>query len=366
MQPAPGSAPYTHPVRIALVTDTFAPRVGGIEAQVGDLAAALRAAGEHVDVLTATGGPAEPGVIRFPGPGGAVPNPMSRTRVRALLAGYDVVHVHVGVVSPMAAAAAADALGLGLPVVVTVHSMLASARAVLAPGLRRWASDGAVLTAVSTAAAKDVSAGAGAPVSVLPNAIHVADWRPTQEPPAAPVTFACTTRFVERKRVVPLVRAFARAAELVEPGAVRLVVAGDGPLRSLAREATRRHGVAASIDLPGKLPREQLREVLGQAHAFVSPVRLEAFGIAALEARAMGLPVVAYRGSGLAELVEDDVTGILVDGDTGLTAAMARFVREPQTLARMRAACTEPPPYDWGQVVPQVQATYARALARRA
>lgn len=344
-------------MRLALVTDTYAPRVGGIETQAAGLAHALREAGDDVVVVTATAGTAEAGVIRVPGVGGAVPNPLAHKDLRRALAGRDVVHVHVGVISPFAWMAVEEALALGLPTVVTVHSMLGPARHALAPLLRRWERRGVLLTAVSDAAARDVRRAGVARVAVLPNAIRLSDWPPVIAPGGAP-RFVTTTRLVGRKRAVPLVRAFARA-DL--PADARLVVIGDGPQRSLVQEAARRAGVADAVRLTGRLAPEQVRAELGRAHAFVSPVRLEAFGIAALEARASGLPVIALRGSGVAELVEDGVTGLLAADDVALADAMTRLATEPDTLARLRAACATPPPYGWAQLTPAVRARYAIA-----
>lgn len=344
-------------MRIALVTDTYAPRVGGIETQVAGLALALREAGDDAVVVTATAGPAQADVIRVPGVGGAVPNPLAHKELRRVLSAGELVHAHVGVVSPFAWAAVEQALALGLPTVVTVHSMLGPMRRALAPLLRRWERHGALLTAVSDAAAREVCRAGVARVAVLPNAIRLGDW-PRVITPEGPLTFVTTTRLVGRKRVVPLVRSFARAHL---PDGVRLVVIGDGPQRSLVQEAARCAGVADAVRLTGRLAPEQVRAELGRAHAFVSPARLEAFGIAALEARASGLPVIALRGSGVAELVEDGVTGLLATDDLGLADAMTRLATEPDTLARLRAACATTPPYDWAQVTPAVRARYAMA-----
>lgn len=265
-------------MRLALVTDTYAPRVGGIETQAAGLAHALREAGDDVVVVTATAGTAEAGVIRVPGVGGAVPNPLAHKDLRRALAGRDVVHVHVGVISPFAWMAVEEALALGLPTVVTVHSMLGPARHALAPLLRRWERRGVLLTAVSDAAARDVRRAGVARVAVLPNAIRLSDWPPVIAPGGAP-RFVTTTRLVGRKRAVPLVRAFARA-DL--PADARLVVIGDGPQRSLVQEAARRAGVADAVRLTGRLAPEQVRaEIPGPPvlWSHLSPVERGTSGI---------------------------------------------------------------------------------------
>ena len=61
------------------------------------------------------------------------------------------------------------------------------------------------------------------------------------------------------------------------------------------------------VSLPGRVSREELRRLHWDSDLYLSTARLEAFGIAALEARTAGLPVVARRGTGADDFVEDGV-----------------------------------------------------------
>lgn len=383
-------------MHLALVTDTYAPRVGGIEAQVAGLARALRAAGHDVDVVTCTPGPPAPGVVRVPGLGGAVPNPLRHSAVRAILRRYDVVHAHMGVGAPFAQAAVEQAARDGSPAVVTVHSMLAGAGALLGPVLRGWARRGVVLTAVSPVAARDVEKACGATVLVVPNGVDARWWAPSGPRSAGragvhggPV-LVCVSRLARRKRVVPLVRAFAagigaearagsgasagpgvggradgRAGERA-PGA-RLVVVGDGPQRSLVEAACARYGVADDVTLTGALDPAGVREILWDADVFMSPARLEAFGIAALEARCAGLPAVAMAGSGAADLIDHGRTGLVVADDTALAGAIGALTRDGALLAGLRAqAGGGAPSGGWADVVGRVEAAYRAATGATA
>src|SRR5690625_385768 len=98
------------------------------------------------------------------------------------------------------------------------------------------------------------------------------------------------------------------------------------------------------------------------ADVFAAPAQLEAFGIAALEARSAGLAVVARSGSGVADLVDHRVSGLLVDDDEAFAGALAQLASERHLLARI----TEPnvahlPPFDWQAVLQKTDQEYARA-----
>jgi glycosyltransferase involved in cell wall biosynthesis len=121
-------------MRIAHVSDCYLPRLGGIEMQVHGLAIRQQRGGHDVEIIAAT--PAVPGqgpdlseqvrVHRLASEVG----PMARSIVAALnvldvlrTGGYDHVHVHASVMSPLATGAAVAACRLGIPTAITVHSM---------------------------------------------------------------------------------------------------------------------------------------------------------------------------------------------------------------------------------------------------
>lgn len=375
-------------VRIALLSDCYLPRLGGIEVQVHDLAHHLRDAGHEVEVLTATVGPHgeargarqnEDGVVvhrhafALPvGPALTVPvNPFAVGAVREVLAQgrFDVAHAHMGVVSPFAVDATRLALDLGLPTAVTWHCVVDGSAPVhrLLGYAARWAHSGAALSAVSGMAAARVAAiAAGARVDVLPNGIDLDRWqRPQGSPaPAEVVRIVGAQRMAPRKRPWALLDVLRTARECTPPQ-IRLqaVIVGDGPVRGLLQRRIASEGLDW-IALPGRVTRDELRDLHWSSDLYLSAARLEAFGIAALEARTAGLPVVALRGTGADDFVEHEVSGLLAADDAELGVQVARLAADPV----LREQLTDhnrrmPPPMDWSTVVDQTLAQYTRAGA---
>jgi glycogen synthase len=373
-------------VKVALLSDCFLPRLGGIEVQVHDLADHLARAGHNVEVFTATPGAhgersgkievvdglrVHRMALRLPF---ELPvNPLAPPEVRRRLAtgGFDVAHVHMGVVSPFATDMARVALGLGLPTAITWHCVIdRSAPLFRALGhARRWAGAGGALSAVSVMAAARVSAvAAGAPVEILPNGIDAALWvRPddhdrTNEP-RRPVRVVSALRLARRKRPQALLEVLHAARELVSPEVpMEAVIVGEGPQRPRLERYLAVHDMTDWVRLPGRVAREDLRRLHWNADVYVCAATLEAFGIAALEARTTGLPVVARAGTGVQDFVEDGVNGLVAATDRDMAVATARLVSDHELRARLAAANRHtPPPQDWPAVVRRVEAEYARA-----
>ena len=124
---------------------------------------------------------------------------------------------------------------------------------------------------------------------------------------------------------------------------VRLVVAGDGPLRArLVRRATR---TGLPVTFAGFLSsRADLAALLASADLAIAPGPAETFGLAALEALACGTPVVVSAESALPEVVGD--AGASVPGED-LAAAVLAVLARPER-SRRAAARTRAEQYDWG------------------
>ena len=122
----------------------------------------------------------------------------------------------------------------------------------------------------------------------------------------------------------------------------RLVIVGGGEQYAMLQELIVNLGMEKCTTLAGQAGHEQIPHYLQSFDLFVSPslTDRESFGVAAVEASACGLPVIASRVGGLPEVVVDGQTGLLVPpGDVdALAAAMARLLSEPELRARMGRA----------------------------
>lgn len=115
------------------------------------------------------------------------------------------------------------------------------------------------------------------------------------------------------KRPIDCVEILAKVKK--EAPDTRLVMVGDGPERSAAYYRAEQLGVENDTIFVGK--QANISDYLGVSDVFLLPSELESFGLAALEAQACELPVIATRIGGIPEVVSDGETGYLSDiGDT--------------------------------------------------
>jgi glycosyltransferase involved in cell wall biosynthesis len=367
-------------MRILHVTDCYLPRVGGIEIQVQELAHRQALSGHDVHVITATaeaeGADDWPLTVHRAGrvgrrrgdPLGPLP---SFRRVGEVIERIDpdVVHVHVSVVSPLAGAAAVASARAARPTVVTVHSLWAylSSPYRLAAGLARLGGLPIEWTAVSASAAAQVRhvVGPSRDVRVMPNGIDAAYWRELERADGGPdVVVAAVMRLTARKRPLALLAALRRTRAALSPDiGLRAVIMGDGPQREVMGAYLGAHRMRGWVELPGTGSREQVRRLLAESDVFVAAARLESFGIAALEARCAGVPVIAHMGTGIADFVRHGRDGLLVSGD-GLGAALGRLTGAPEVRRAMATLSrSSPPALGWPVTLAAAHDAYRRAAA---
>ena len=115
----------------------------------------------------------------------------------------------------------------------------------------------------------------------------------------------------------------------------RFIICGHGPLELELREQARQLEIADCVIFLDE--RADVRPLLASMDCFVLPSLAEGLGVAALEAMAMGKPVVASRVGGLAEVVEDNCTGFLVEPGRpeALAEALLRLLRDNELRATL-------------------------------
>jgi L-malate glycosyltransferase len=232
----------------------------------------------------------------------------------------DLLHVHYAIPHSVSAyLARAMALPRRLPFITTLHgtdiTLVGSDRSYLP--ITRFSieqSDG--VTAISDYLKKETieQFGVKHPVEVIPNFVNCdlymrpadrslrADWAPNDEP-----ILMHLSNFRPVKRVTDVIEIFALVREKIP---AKLVMIGDGPDRGAAEWLARQRHISRDVLFIGK--QDRIYEKLGAADLFLLPSDLESFGLAALEAMACEVPIVASRVGGLPEVVEDGVDGYLV------------------------------------------------------
>lgn len=264
--------------------------------------------------------------------------------------GHAVVHAHL--YFPAVAAALSRRLGLSRAAHVVSFHNLAYARGVNKAGAGlRWRKRLAASLyprgfdaklAVSAAVANHYQQELGLQgVEVLHNPIPktLSDRvRPAPETPAraqAVFSFLVPGRLVHEKGHADFLQALSQLR--AEGRALSVTFAGHGPLRDALSQAIRDAGLSDAVTITGVMPHERLLDAMEAADLVVVPSRFEGFGLTALEAMALGRPVVATTAGGLPEVIEHGVSGWLVppQDPAALAQAIGRLMDDAPLRQRL-------------------------------
>ena len=196
---------------------------------------------------------------------------------------------------------------------------------------------------------------------IIHNGVRLLDGEPG--PPADAPSVLAMGSLTAKKGFDVLLRAFALVLQCLP--AARLTIAGEGPEEpQLVRQAASL-GIGDSVAFPGVVTGEAKAALLARARVFVSSSRREPFANANLEAMAAGRPIVATRVGGNVEMMEDEVSGLLVEPEDpeGLAKATLRLLEDRERAALMgRAAWQRAEVFSWEGMVDRYEALY-RELA---
>lgn len=264
-----------------------------------------------------------------------------RLRRRLRIDRYDVLHFHTA----RAHALAPFARGRARALVVT-RRMDYPPNRIFARWLFNRAVDG--VAAISPAVAKAL-AGAGVArerIAIIPSGVDCARFRPPtgEERRAArrrhglddgELAIGAIGALAPRKGHRDLVDAVAR---LPAHTAIRCLIAGEGALRKALAAQIERLGVGHQVRLCG--PLTDARELLWALDIFAMPSLQEGLGVAALEALACGLPVIASRTGGMIDLLGESRAGILIPpgNPDALAEALAALAEAPARRTEIGAA----------------------------
>lgn len=291
----------------------------------------------------------------------------------------DVLHMHYAIPHATAAYLAREMYKPTryLPFVTTLHGTditLVGSRKSFLPITKFSIAQSDAVTSISQYLAQETcrTFGLGG-VEVIPNFINAQDYqrRPNESlraslAPHGEKLLMHVSNFRPVKRINDCIHTFARLRGVVP---ARLVLCGDGPERAGAEQLAHEYGLADDVIFAGQVP--NIAEYLSVADLLLVPSETESFGLAALEALACEVPVIATAVGGLPEVVREGETGYLVPlGDIEAMAKRAREIltdeRKQRTLgAQGRLWAVEQ--FNTERVIPQYEALYERlaASARR-
>jgi glycosyltransferase involved in cell wall biosynthesis len=348
------------------VTTIAEPQQGGSQVILADLAVGLTEHGHDVDVYAATGSVipgvhvVDTGIESATLSGALIRHGRPRRSLRPLVdayehvfgmverEAYDVVHSH-GFDPPALRRARAG----GAPIIHTVH-LPPEREAAVALREAQQRREPAVVVGVSTSQAQ-----AWSPLvrfdRVIPNGVPV-DRIPWSDQPGRGLIFA--------GRLSPE-KGAAVAIEIALVSNERIDLYGTAYDEDYARTLRHRHAGDPQVTFHDALPRAELWRRFASAHAVLCPIDWdEPYGLVAAEAQAAGTPVVAFARGGLRDVIEDDVSGFLVEPGNVEQASAA--VRAADTLDRRRCRQHAVDHLGFDACLAGYEALYASVAASRA
>ena len=369
-------------MKLALVTQSYYPRYGGVTEHVAHSARELKARGHEVTIVTGRPpgyrAPDPEGIVRLgtslmvPFQGAFVDLTLGPNLRRELTTlwrerPFDLVHVHQPLTPTLPLLTGETAT---VPVIGTFHAAGAQSRLfrMFRRPLTRHFERLAGRVAVSPAARQFAGDHFPGDYRVIPNGVDTRRFHPDVPPRPELADGRLNVLFVGRldpRKGLPVLLAALPALRQSVPEA-RLVVVGDSFLRGWFEARLpmreREHVLFAGSVTPAALP-----SYYASAHAFVSPAtRNESFGIVLLEAMAAGKALVASDIPGYRAVVEDGVDGLLVSpGDAGaLATTLAQLLRDPaRRLALGARGRAKAEAYGWPTVTGRLEEYYREVLA---
>ncbi len=265
--------------------------------------------------------------------------------------GVELFHVHYAIPHAVSAYLAQQVLkerGLRVPIITTLHgtdTVVVSQDPDLYPVVRLALRASTQVTAVSQALAEETEArfGLAGAVEVIPNFVDTEVFSPARYDANLRAAYAApgeyllvhASNFRPVKQVPQIIQLFARLVEIGVPA--RLLLIGDGPEKVLCEQQVRELRLGARVHFVGGIADVAPLLVIGDV--FVLASAYESFGLAALEAMACGVPVVAPAVGGLPEVISSEAGQLFPKDD--IEAALHVTLRVLEKLPRYRQAARQ-------------------------
>lgn len=370
------------PLRIALLTETFLPKIDGIVTRLCHTIRNLRRDGHEVMVIAPEGvesyeGAPVHGVSGFPFPlypdlKIAVPRPA----VGRALAAFKPDILHAINPAMLAVSAFYYSVRYRLPLVVSYHTHLPKylgyyGLAALEPAMwwgMRAAYNRADLTLATSSVMQRELAGRGIErMQLWQRGVDTETFHPGCASRAMRVRL--TEGHPEEKLLLYVGRLSAekeieRCLDVVKaiPG-LRLALVGDGPHRAQLEK----HFAGTPTFFAGFLSGQELAEAFASADVFLLPSRTETLGLVLLESMAAGCPVVAPNAGGTADIVQNGITGHLYDPNDALghVSAVEELLASAEHHQAVRdEARLDAEKWSWSAATRQLEDYYRRVLLR--
>lgn len=283
----------------------------------------------------------------------------------------DLLHVHYAIPHASAAFMAKQILqsqGISIPFITTLHGTditLVGKDPSFEPVITFCINQSDAVTAVSDSLKKDTYAhfNTTREIHVIPNFI-APNMEPSNISSEVRRKYACdgekilchVSNFRKVKRVEDVVRIFAEVNKELKS---KLILAGDGPERYSVEKLVRDLGICDRVIFLGKV--RDTAHVLEIADLFLLPSETESFGLAALEAMAVSVPVISSNTGGIPEVNIHGVTGYLSNvGDIEDMAKNAlKILKDDETLNRFKVnALKRAHDFDLEKILPMYEKIY--------
>lgn len=209
-------------------------------------------------------------------------------------------------------------------------------------------------------------------IQVIPNFLDCSEWRRRSDgglrericgPHRLEAVLTHVSNFRPVKRVEAVFEVFRRVFTRVRTA---LVMIGDGPDRASLEQRVANEGLNGIVQFVGE--QQDLVPWLSASDVFLLASAQESFGLAALEAMACEVPVVASRVGGLPEVIDDGVTGFLCPADAVdmMAERSLDLLTDPGKRARMGRAASERvrARFCASAIVPRYETYYGDVLAK--
>ena len=287
----------------------------------------------------------------------------------------DVLHVHYAIPHASVAYTAQQILKskkINLPYVTTLHGTditLVGRDPSFEPVIRFSLNNSNIITSVSESLKKDTlkTFKIDNKITVIPNFINIDEYTQPLEyclkkkyAPNGEKIIVHVSNFRKVKRVEDVLHIFDRVRKQVP---CKLILVGDGPERPAIDALCRQLNTCNDIINLGKI--NDPKEILSISDVFILPSETESFGLSALEAMAMKVPVISTNSGGLPEVNINNVTGFLSNvGDVeDMAANTLKLLKNNELLSKFKEnAFKHAQKFDINLILPQYEKLYKQLI----